>query len=93
MLVIAQHVISDTDKFWSSAREIGSSLPSNLKLHSVFPSKDMQTGTCIWEADSTANVQRFLDENLGEISKNYCYEINEDAAIGLPESMETAAHS
>lgn len=93
MLVIAQHIINNPEKFWSSAKQIISVLPSHLKLHSVFPSKDMRTGTCVWEADSTANVQRFLDENLGDISKNNCYEVNEEAAVGLPESLHAQAHA
>lgn len=93
MLVIAQHIISDPQKFWASAKEIGAVLPSHLKLHSVFPSKDMRSGTCVWEADSTANVLRFLNENFGDISKNICYEVNEAAAIGLPQNTHAEAHA
>lgn len=92
MLVVAHHSIQDPEKFWSQAKQITSVLPKHLKLHSVFPSKDMRSGTCLWEADSAANVQRFLDENVGEISKNFCYEVDESASIGLPEVLHDAYH-
>ena len=84
MLVIAQHKIQDPEKFWSMAQAITSILPPYLKLHSVFPSMDKKSGTCIWEAASVNEVQKFLDENVGSISENFCYEVNQEASIGLP---------
>ena len=90
MLVIAQHDISNPDEFWAAAKEVTSSLPSTLKLHSVFPSKDMKTGTCIWEAPAVGDVQNFLDDKVGRVSKNFCYEVNEEAAMGLPKAAMTA---
>jgi hypothetical protein len=29
-------------------------------------------------------VQKFLDENVGSISENFCYEVNQQDSIGLP---------
>jgi hypothetical protein len=92
MLVIAQHNIQDTEKFWSSAKEVATSLPPGIKLHSVFPSMDMKIGTCLWEAPSVEDVQEFLDKNVGDVSKNFCYEVNQQASMGAPQTaMETAA--
>jgi len=84
MLIIAHHNIQDPEAFWTAAKEITSSLPSNLKLHSVYPSQDQKTGTCLWEAGSVQEVQKFLDDNVGKISRNFCYEVNTAAAFGLP---------
>jgi hypothetical protein len=84
MLVIAHHNISDPVAFWNKAKEVTENLPGNLKVQSVYPSKDGKTGTCIWEADSAQNVQQFLDKNAGEFAKNFCYEVNMEQAIGLP---------
>jgi hypothetical protein len=92
MLVIAHHNIRDPEKFWSSAKAVATSLPPGLKLHSVFPSMDMKTGTCLWEGPSVTDVQEFLDNNVGSVSKNFCYEVNQQASIGLPQmAMEAAA--
>ncbi|MFN2457966.1 MAG: hypothetical protein ABR502_07185 [Chitinophagaceae bacterium] len=91
MLVIAHHDVNDPNAFWSAAKEVTSSLPPHLKLHQVYPSQDMKSGTCVWEADSAAEVQKFLDEKVGHASKNFTYEVNEDAAYGLPaRSKQTA---
>ena len=93
MLVIAHHFIQNPDVFWSRANEVISSIPSTMKLHSVYPSKDGKTGTCVWEATSTQEVQAFLDKILGNVSKNVVYEVNEEVAIGLPKkTMEAASN-
>ncbi len=90
MLVIAHHKIQDTEQFWSLAKSLTPSLPPYLKLHSVFPSMDKKSGTCIWEAASVRDVQQFLDEQFGDVSQNSCYEVNQDASVGLPlKAMES----
>jgi hypothetical protein len=85
MLVIAHHFIQDPDTFWSTAQQSTQSIPVTLKLHSVFPSEDLKTGTCVWEASDTETVQQFLDNTFGNSAKNVCYEVNEKIAFGLPQ--------
>ena len=92
MLIIAQHNISDPQKFWGAAKELTKSLPDNLKLHSVYPSSDGRLGTCIWEADTTREVQEFLDKNAGQYAKNLCYELNVEQSVGLPNIPIAEAH-
>jgi hypothetical protein len=84
MLVIAHHFIQNPEEFWKIAQQTIPSLPQNLKLHSVFPSEDLKTGTCVWESSGVSEVQDFLDKALGHVSKNVCYEVKEEMAIGLP---------
>jgi hypothetical protein len=92
MLVIAQHNIMNPQAFWSSAQKLTGLMPADLKLLSVFPSKDMRSGTCLWEAESAEAVQKFLDNNVGNVSKNFCYEVDEANAMGLPKkTMEATA--
>ncbi|HEY4935359.1 MAG TPA: hypothetical protein VII44_02200 [Puia sp.] len=90
MLVIAQHNIQNPQAFWSAAQKLSASMPAGLKLLSVFPSKDMKTGTCLWEGESANAVQKFLDDNVGNISKNFCYEVDEAKAVGLPKKTMEA---
>ena len=85
MLVIAHHNISDPEKFWAAAQEVTGNLPENLKLHSVFPARDGKTGTCLWSADSVDAVQQFIDKNSGQYAKNFCYELDAEKSMGLPE--------
>ncbi len=92
MLVIAQHRISDPETFWNRAQELIPALPVDLKIHAIYPSPDQKTCTCLWEAPSPDEVQNYLDENLGRVSQNYCYEVNEATAVGLPKrSLEATA--
>lgn len=92
MFVIAHHFIQQPEEFWATAQQGTTALPDHLKLHAVFPSRDMQTGTCIWEAASVNDVQAFLDERMGNMARNVCYEVNETMAMGLPQkTMEAVA--
>lgn len=84
MLVIVHHNISDPKSFWAAAEAVTGQLPANLKVQAVFPSADAKTGTCFWEADNVQDVQDFLDKNAGQFAKNFCYEVNTEKAMGLP---------
>jgi hypothetical protein len=86
MLVIAQHTnITDPAAFWAKAQSAIGATPAGTSVLSVFPSKDGKTGTCVWEAGSVAELQKFLDSASEGLATNYCYEVNEANAIGLPE--------
>jgi hypothetical protein len=90
MLIVAHHFVEKVE-FWAKAKELTDSLPSELKVLSILPSKDMKTGTCIWEAPDVSSLQTFLDDNSKGLVKNVCYEVEESMAMGLPEhSMEAA---
>ena len=92
MLVIAQHTnITDPETFWAKAQSVVSSTPAGTKVLSVYPSQDGKTGTCVWEADSVDKLQNFLDEASEGIATNFCYEVNEVTAIGVPERKKEAA--
>ena len=90
MLIIAQHKINDPEKFWSAVQAVGSILPPYLKLYSVFPSMDNKQSTCVWEAACVHDVQQFLDEQVGNWSENFCYEVNQEASKGLPQKAMEA---
>jgi len=84
MLVIAHHNISDPEAFWAKSKEVTSNLPGSLKVHGVYPAKDGKTGTCLWEADNVQEVQQYLDDQTGQLAKNFCYEVNVEQSVGLP---------
>ncbi len=85
MLVFAHHNIQNPDIFWKKAKETTSNLPPNLKVHGIYPSPDGKLATCFWEADRVEDVQQLLDEAVGNVSVNLCYELNEQEAIGVPQ--------
>ena len=91
MFVIAHHFIHDPETFWNLAPQVIASLPSHLKVHCVYPSTDLKTGTCVWEAPAVADVQDLLDKSAGQYSRNVCYEVNQDIALGLPQTTTAEA--
>jgi hypothetical protein len=91
MFVIAHHFIHEPEAFWASARQFTDSIPPHIKLRSVYPSKDLKTGTCVWEAPNAGEVQNLVDSLLGKMSKNVTYEVNEEMAIGLPQKIKEEA--
>ena len=93
MFVIAHHFVQDPEAFWASASQVIEAIPPHLKLHSVFPSQDLKTGTCIWEAPNGEEVQELVDRILGTMSRNVCYEVNETVAIGLPQKAMQEAEA
>jgi hypothetical protein len=84
MLIIAHHNISNPEEFWKVSKEQTQNLPTPLKLHGVYPSKDTKSGTCLWEANNVEEVQQFLDKYAGKFAKNFCYEVNVKESVGLP---------
>ena len=91
MLVIAQHTnIIDPAAFWAKAQSVVGATPAGTKVLSVYPSQDGKTGTCIWEAGSAAELQKFLDGASEGLATNFCYEVNEASAIGLPDRKKEA---
>lgn len=93
MFVIAHHFIQEPEAFWASAQDVLAAIPPHIKLHSVYPSSDLKTGTCVWEAPNAEEVQNLVDSILGKMSKNVCYEVNEAVAIGLPQKKAEEAIS
>jgi len=92
MLVIAQHTnITDPAAFWAKAQSVIGNTPAGTNVISVFPSQDGKTGTCVWEAGSIEELQKFLDSASEGLATNYCYEVNEANAIGLPERKKAGA--
>ena len=92
MLVIAQHTnITDPAAFWAKAQSVVGATPAGTSVLSVFPSQDGKTGTCVWEAGSADQLQQFLDSASEGLATNFCYEVNESAAIGLPDRKKEAA--
>lgn len=91
MFIIAHHFVQEPEAFWASAPQVLTAIPPHIKLHSVYPSKDLKTGTCVWEASDASEVQQLVDRLLGTMAKNVCYEVNEEVAIGLPQKTTEEA--
>ena len=93
MFVAVQHNISNPEAFWARAKEIVPNLPGHVKLHQCFPNKTGSRGICIWEGDSVKAIQTYLDGQVGHVSSNDYYEVENREAIALPTGIIPAERS
>ena len=86
MFIIANHNIQDPDAFWAIIKNAAPEdlVPPNLKLHGMFPSTSPLRSICLWEAESTEDVSKFLRQTFGDNSRDELFEVNAEIAIGLP---------
>lgn len=84
MFISVKHNISNTQEFWGIAQQALPNLPKGISLHSSYPTADMTTAFCLWEADSLEEFKKYLEGQVGHVSKNDYYVIDETFAFGLP---------
>ena len=93
MYVIAQHRILDPQTAFVRGGKLiknEGALPGVRALQ-FYPSHDASAVTCLWEADSVASVQGYVDSVLGDSSENTTYEVNETQAYAeRPSSLPTS---
>ncbi len=89
MYVIAIHAVSDPKTFWAAAE--GLELPEGTTLHSAIPNEDGTRAVCVWQSDSVETVRDFVEDNVGKVSKNEYFPVNEQNAMGLPGAPVAAA--
>ena len=93
MFVAVQHTIQDPELFWGRANEIVPNLPAHLKLHQCFPNKNGTRGICIWEGESVKAVQLYLDGQVGHVSSNDYFEVENKDSIALPTAITPSVSS
>jgi hypothetical protein len=55
--------------------------PAGVRGLQFYPSRSGAWVTCLWEAKSVDDVQRYVDETLGESSENTCFEVDAEHAF------------
>jgi hypothetical protein len=63
--------------------------PPGVRGLQFYPNRDRSSATCLWEADSVEDIQRYVDTTLEDSSENTCYEVDAEQAfaeqpLGLP---------
>jgi hypothetical protein len=85
MYIVANHIINQPEDFWASAQKNLPNLPEGgvKRVLNMFPNQTLDKATCIWEADSVENLEKYLREKVGSASQETYFQINEAAAMGL----------
>jgi hypothetical protein len=98
MYVLVQHRFSDPQTaFARGARLIkNEGAPTRVRGLQFYPARDGSGATCLWEADSVEDIQRYVDSTLGDSSENLCYEVDAEQAfarqpLGIAESAAIRA--
>ena len=84
MFISVKHTISNPVEFWGIAEKALPNLPQGIMLHSSYPTADMATAFCLWEAVSLEEFKKYLEDQVGHVSINEYYIIEEKFAINLP---------
>jgi len=83
MFVVVQHTLTDLASAFERGKSLqrGEGAPQRTRVLQFLPSTDARLVTCVWESDSVADVQSYVDETLGDASVNLCYEIDASVAF------------
>jgi hypothetical protein len=83
MYVVVQHEFREPEVALTRGQKLirNEGAPAGVKGLQFYPSQDRSAATCLWEADSVADVQEYVDSTLGDSSDNRCYEV--DAAFAF----------
>jgi hypothetical protein len=84
MYVVVRHQLTDPPTAFARGERLksGEGAPRGARVLQFYPSDDGSAVTCLWEADSVADVQTFVDQTLGDASVNTCYAVDAASAFG-----------
>ena len=92
MFVAVQHTIFDPPAFWAKAGEIVPHLPGHLKLHQCFPTRDGSRAVCVWEGISVDVVRKYVEQQVGSMSSNEYFQVENSDAIAFPSGLTSPGH-
>ena len=83
MYVVVQHDFKDPETAFARGDRLikNEGAPAGVRGLQFYPSTGGDAATCLWEAESVADVQHYVDETLGDSSLNTCYEVDSDHAF------------
>jgi hypothetical protein len=98
MYVVVQHQFKDPQVALARGEKLikNEDAPAGVKGLQFYPSQDRARAACLWEADSVADVQGYVDATLGDSSDNTCYEVDAELAfarqpLGIAETAAIGA--
>ena len=90
MYVVVQHTLLDPPTAFARGERLKTAdgAPRGTEVLQFLPSQDGSLVTCLWQSQSLADVQTFVDDTLGDSSRNLCYAVEESAAFAeLPDGI------
>jgi hypothetical protein len=83
MYVVVQHQFNDPQTAFSRGEKLikNEGAPAGVRGLQFYPSRDGSAATCLWEADSVAAIQQYVDSTLEDSSVNTCWEVDTEKAF------------
>jgi len=94
MYVAVVHRIKDPEQAFARGEKLvmNTDAPPGARGLEFYPSRDGSTVTCLWESDSVADIQGYVDAVLGDSSENTCFEVDAEQAFAeQPLGLRTPA--
>lgn len=86
MFVIVWHELLDPPTALARGERLkrGDGAPEGTRVLQFLPGTDGRSVTCLWEGASVEDVQSYVDEILGDASRNTSYAVASGAAFAEP---------
>jgi hypothetical protein len=83
MYVVVNHRFTNPESAFARGEQLikNEGAPDGVRGLQFYPARDGSGATCLWEANSVADVQRYVDTVLGDASENTSYEVNAEQAF------------
>ncbi len=78
MYVVVHHTFLDPPQAFSRGEKLirNQGAPDGTTVLQFYPAQDGARATCLWESNDVADVQWYVDDTLGDSSRNLCYEVD-----------------
>ena len=78
MYVVVHHTFLKPPDAFSRGEKLikNEEAPAGTAGLQFYPARDGSGATCLWESNSVADVQSYVDNTLGDSSRNLCYEVD-----------------
>ncbi len=78
MYVVVQHTFINPREAFSRGEKLikNEGTPDGTTGLQFYPARDGSGATCLWESNGVADVQSYVDDTLGDSSRNHCYEVD-----------------
>ena len=83
MYVVVQHNFKNPEAAFSRGEKLmkNEGAPRGVRGLQFYPNKDHSRGVCLWEADSIADVRKYIDTTLGDAAEQTYYEVDAEWAF------------
>jgi hypothetical protein len=78
MYIVVQHTFLNSPKAFARGESLikNEGAPDGTTGLQFYPAVDGSGATCLWKSNNVADVQRYVDDTLGDSSRNLCYEVD-----------------